>query len=257
MNHLHHTRLKSLKKIFKSNKHLVVGIISILILSTGGVAFALTRNNADNQTSKVNTSDSSKSSSLANKDAADIDTVDSQPSSNEVNKDADNDQNETTSGVEADAKRETTKPSGDTSNASNSGKNTRQPRTDVAPPEPYTPVQPNPYCPAPNFNFSVQRETNSYNMRLAVSSSPAEPSNSAACGGGINYSYPTVSKPSNGPICDGAVYPIDNYNWGVSCSIYGNAQYGAYTFTFTTTGTNGYGFKTTRSVSHTINYQPQ
>lgn len=256
MNHLRHTRLESFKKIFKSNKYLIIGIVSILLLSAGGVMFALTRNNADSQKLKVSTSDSPKSSSLTNKDSADIDTVGDQPASNETNKDTDSASKEMTNGGEADTKHETTKPSGSTPSASKPPKNTQQ-HTYVAPPEPYTPVQPNPYCPAPNFNFSVQREANSYNMRLAVSSSPAEPSNSAACGGGINYSYPIVSKPANGPICDGAVYPIDNYNWGVSCSIYGNAQYGTYTFTFTTTGTNGYGFKTTRSVSHTINYQPQ
>src|SRR3989344_2020113 len=252
MKHISHLHLMSFKKLYQNKSYLIITVVAVLILGTGSVVLALSNSKNSNRDSKISSLSQSKSASPADKTIVDKD----QPVA-DTSEATDTESNGTSSSTDTDKQQQATKSSEKSGTSNNSNKSTSAPQSSIAPPEPYIPVAPNPYCPAPNFIFSVQREVNSYNTRLNVSSSPSDPSNTPACGGGINYSYLTVTRPSNGPICDGIVYPIDNYNWGVSCSIYGNAVYGNYTFTFTTTGTNGYGQKTTRTINHTINYQPQ
>ncbi len=81
-----------------------------------------------------------------------------------------------------------------------------------------------------------------------------DPNFSPYCGGGVNITTPVVTYPANGPFCSGLTYPISNNSWGMACSVYGNATYGSYTFTFTVTATNGYNKSTTKSASYTFNY---
>ena len=116
----------------------------------------------------------------------------------------------------------------------------------------------NPYCPTPNFSLSVSRQSpNDYNLRITASIPSDDPNLSPYCGGGLTFTYPEVTHPSNGAFCSGQVYPMTNTTWGVACSMYGNVPYGTYTFSFSTTGTNGYGKSTTRTATHTFNYVQQ
>jgi hypothetical protein len=138
--------------------------------------------------------------------------------------------------------------------AKSSEQSTRNPAPKASP-DTGQAVVPNPYCPAPNFSLTATRQsTSNYNLLITATPASGDPSLKPECGGGIRFDWPIVTYPANGSLCDGSIYPISNNTWGVSCSIYGGASYGPYTFSFTVTGTNGYAKSTTKTASHTINY---
>ena len=235
------------KKLSKRNVVIIAAVTSIvIILGTSFLLLSPARNKADTVGTHTDTTATTKQSGELTPTSEDIAVSSNEP---------------TDTGTKSTATSETkdTKSPAQTKTESNqkTTTNSPQPKSD--------PAVPNPYCPTPVFSVVISRQSaDNFNLFVDAVAAAGDPNLKPECGGGINFSYPVVTKPSNGPFCDGAAYPYTPntyppvYNrWGISCSIYGNASYGDYTFGVTITGTNGYNKSATKTAYYTLHYVQQ